>query len=144
MEKLINKLSKELKYLGTTEDENSITIKVASKRDSAVCPNCNSTSTSVQSKYNKKFQDLPLKGKTVYIQLVNRTFNCSNPNCKCMFVESFDFIEPNQHDTKRLIKHILEVSSTCSNRAAEKKLREEGIQVGKSTIARLMSIYKSE
>ena len=108
------------------------------------CPQCGKLSNSVQAKYIKKFQDLPIDGKTVYIKINNRVFNCINNECDLdMFSEQYDFVDFKKNKTKRLFKHILDVSSTTSNRKAEKILKDEGIVVGKSAIALLLAENKS-
>ena len=56
-------------------------------------------------------------------------------------LDTLDWEELNK--TKRLFKHILDVSSTTSNRKAEKILKDEGIVVGKSAIALLLAENKS-
>lgn len=141
----IKKLCKKLEVIKVDETDNKVLISVKSTIKECKCPRCGQFSNSVNSKYDKKYQDLPINGKTVYLTLENRVFECRNKECEeTYFAETFDFAEQGQNKTNRLIERILEVSRTTSNRTAEKILREEGIVVGKSTIALLLSKYKSE
>ncbi len=61
-----------------------------------------------------------------------------------MFSEQYDFVDFKKNKTKRLFKHILDVSTTTTNRKAEKILKAEGIIVGNSSIALLLAENKSE
>ncbi len=141
----IKKLSKKLEILKVEESDKEILITVNSTVKECKCPVCGHYSNSIQTKYNKKYQDLPIDGKTVYIKLVNKVFECKNEECaETYFAEIYDFTEQGQNKTNRLIEHILEVSSTTSSRNAEKLLRDEGIVIGKSTISVLLTKYKSE
>ena len=145
MQDYIKKLSENLNFINETVEGNNLIINVASTEKECRCPNCGKLSKSVQAKYLKKFQDLPINGKTVYIKIYNRVFNCTNTKCDLdMFAEQYSFVEFKQNKTKRLVKHILDVSNECSTREAEKKLRDEGILIGKSTIALLITKYKSK
>ena len=144
MNNYIKKLSKNLVFLNRLDTDKEIVITVDSTIKECICPQCGKLSNSVQAKYIKKFQDLPIDGKTVYIKINNRVFNCINNECDLdMFSEQYDFVDFKKNKTKRLFKHILDVSSTTSNRKAEKILKDEGIVVGKSAIALLLAENKS-
>lgn len=145
MNDYIKNLSKNLVYLNKIETEDEIVISVESSIKECRCPQCGKLSNSVQAKYLKKFQDLPINGKTTYIKINNRVFNCVNNDCSLdMFSEQYDFVDFKKNKTKRLFKHILDVSTTTTNRKAEKILKAEGIIVGKSSIALLLAENKSE
>ncbi|MBS5587374.1 MAG: transposase [[Clostridium] spiroforme] len=100
-----------------------------------ICPYCGRPSQKCHSKYKKSFNDLPMHGKNVVIEIINRKMFCNNPNCSHKtFAETYDFIERSQKKTKRLIQHIIDTSKNMSSILAQNTLRKSGGNVGKSTI----------
>lgn len=114
-------------------------IYVTSIRLEAACPFCGGTSTKVHSKYQKSFQDLPMQGYKVIILLNNRKMFCLNPDCNhTTFAERFDFIGNKAKKTKRLEDEIIRLSLNCSSIAASQILKNNVVEVGKSTICQLL------
>ena len=134
-------LDQNLEYINHTIDDNNgyCYIYVKSKRVEAICPFCNTPSSKVHSIYKKTFQDLPIQGYKVLIILTNRKMFCKNPECiHTTFAERFDFIGNKAKKTKRLEEEIIRLSLNCSSIAAALILKDNTVEVGKSTICQLL------
>jgi transposase len=108
---------------------------VQSTRRECMCPDCQTISSRIHSRYNRSFQDLPIQGKKVLITLSNRKMFCDNLSCdRTTFAESFSFIENKAKKTKRLKETILEISLTQSSVSAATYLTQHVADVKKSTI----------
>ena len=135
MDELIKILDKNLAYLNHEILEDTIYIKVASNRESFVCPACKKESTKTHSHYTRTFQELPIQDKKVIIILDNRKFFCKNKECSNItFSETFDCIEFKSKKSKRLVEYIINASMKLSTIDARKILKKSGVNVSKSTI----------
>lgn len=134
----LKELSPNLKYLNHIENDKEIIINVESKIKKLSCPMCGYESDSVNTKYLKKIEDLPINNKIVNIKIMNRVMKCKNPNCsQKTFSEQYDFMEINDTKTTRLLEKIREVASKYTLRKAAEVLKSEGIKVGKSTLGNI-------
>ena len=134
-------LSSNLKYLNHVENDKEIIINVESKIKKLSCPMCGYESDSVNTKYLKKIEDLPINNKIVNIKIMNRVMECKNPNCsQKTFSEQYDFMEINDTKTTRLLERIREVASKYTLRKAAEVLKSEGIKVGKSTLGNIKKL----
>ena len=127
MEGLLTPLDKNL-YVDCcriTDDE--IIFDVSSNSNSMSCPGCGHISTSIHDFYLTRIQDLPIQGKTVYLNLLVRRFKCQNPTCfKKTFSETFSFREPKAQKTTRLMKLIANLAENRSSLGMVKDLEELG------------------
>ena len=134
----LKELSPNLKYLNHIENDKEIIINVESKIKKLSCPMCGYESDSVNTKYLKKIEDLPINNTIVNIKIMNRVMDCKNPNCsQKTFSEQYDFMEINDTKTTRLLEKIREVASKYTLRKAAEVLKSEGIKVGKSTLGNI-------
>lgn len=137
----LKELSPNLKYLNHIENDKEIIINVESKIKKLRCPMCGYESDSVNTKYLKKIEDLPINNKIVNIKIMNRVMECKNPNCsQKTFSEQYDFMEINDTKTTRLLERIREVASKYTLRKAAEVLKSEGIKVGKSTLGNIKKL----
>ncbi len=135
MQEYINMLSSNLQLISVEDENNHITFTVKSSISNPTCPHCGMSSNKCHSKYFKSFDDLPLNGKRVTINILNRKMFCLNPNCNHKtFSENFDFVEKRAKKTIRLKNHIVDISVNMSSISAQNLLRKSGIKIGKSTI----------
>lgn len=136
----ISELSKNIRLINKEETDTKITYFVESKLKELECPCCHTKSSSVHSLTPRICQDLPEKGKTVYISITNnRMMKCKNPNCEVKrFKEQYDFLKDNEKLTIRLRQHILDVAYTMSNLKTVASLKAEGIQIEKTAISVMM------
>ena len=145
MDELIKLLDPNLMYISHNIDGDTINIHVESIREDSICPYCDEPSIKVHSRYERKFQDLPIQDKKVRIILNNRKYFCYNENCKHKtFAESFAFFKPKATKTIRLQDKILEVSISQSSISASKYLRRNVANVSKSTICNLLKKRRAD
>ena len=139
MDEIIKLLDKNLDYISHEFIDDVYYIKVCSNRIEVICPFCNTISINPHSFYKRSFQDLPIQGKKVVIQLNNRKMHCNNPNCShTTFAERFDFISSKAKKSERLKDEIVNVSLNCSSVAAAHLLKKAAIDVRKSTICNMI------
>ena len=144
MEELIKMLDENLDYVAHEIQDEYILITVTANRKELICPRCNTPSSKVHSCYPRKFQDLPIQGKKVYIVIENRKMFCKNPKCEHKtFAESFSFLPRNGKRTMRLEEEIVKISLTCSSLTASKLLSARVANIGKTAICRLLKKRQS-
>lgn len=103
-------LSPNLEFVSMYSNDDCIIFQVQSKIKDPICTYCGT-----HSKYKKSFNDLPMHGKNVVIEIINRKMFCNNLNCGYKkFAEMYDFIERSQKK-KRLIQHIINTSKNMSS-----------------------------
>jgi len=113
LEETIQELDEQFEYITHEYRGNRIIIHVKSKRQEVTCPYCGQKSKKIYSKYTRRCQDLPIQGKTVFIEIESRKLFSENPDCeKKTFVEPFDCIREYARMTKRLEEKI-ELYSNC-------------------------------
>ena len=139
MNDLIRMLDENFVYLEHQLFDEYIAIQVESNRDEAPCPYCGAMSCRVHSTYERSFQDLPIQGKKVYVNIINRKYFCDNRDCpNTTFAESFDCLKPKAKKSTRLIDEIMKISVEVSSVAASKMLRDGVADVSKSTICDML------
>lgn len=139
MDDLVKLLDENLEYIDHKIIEDTIYINVKSSKVEAYCPECNTASKRIHSRYQRSFQDLPISGKKIVIILNNRKFFCNNQDCnKKTFSEKSNFIEDKAKKTKRLEDEIINLSKNMSSISASKLLRENIATVGKSTVCNIL------
>lgn len=139
MNELIKLLDENLEYIDHELIKDTICINVKSSKKEASCPDCNTSSQRIHSRYKRSFQDLPISGKKSVIILNNRKFFCNNKDCKRRtFSEKFDFIGDKAKKTKRLEDEIINLSKNMSSISASKLLRQNIATVGKSTVCNIL------
>lgn len=144
MNALVKLLDENLEYQSHSLDGDTIYLNVSSTRHEVSCPFCGMTATKVHSFYKKSFQDLPIQDKKVFIILMNKKFFCENSSCsQKTFAERFDFIKDKQKKTTRLEKTIREMSLNCSTITASNLLKQNVVQVSRTTISNLLKKTKS-
>ncbi len=77
------------------ESSDRITISAHSTALQAGCPECEQSSASVHSHFQRRPCDLPVSGKAVRLVIRVRRFRCRNPGCpKSIFVERLPNLVP--------------------------------------------------
>ena len=143
MEELVKLLDESLEYIEHEIFDGIIYIQVASIHESAFCPYCGTESHRIHSRYERRFQDLPIQGKKVEIILNNRKYFCENPACtQKTFAESFSCLPFKGKRSKRLTEEIVRFSMEVSAVTASALLRKGVAKVGKSTICNLLKKQK--
>lgn len=143
MDEIVKMLDRNLDYISHEIINDVYYIKVKSNRDKVICPFCKTVSVNPHSYYKRSFQDLPIQGKKVIIQLNNRKMNCKNTKCQyTTFAERFDFLGNKARKSERLEEAINNISLNCSSVTASHILKKEAIDVGKSTICNMIKKKK--
>lgn len=139
MDELIKLLYENLEYINHEIIKDTIYINIKSSKQEACCPDCNTLSKKIHSRYQRIFQDLPISGKKAVMILSNRKFFCNNVDCsRITFSEKFEFIEDKAKKTKRLEDEIISLSKNMSSISASKLLRKNIATVGKSTVCNIL------
>ncbi len=139
MDEFIKQLDLNLDYISHEINNGKCYITVASNRKEVTCPFCGRPSSRIHSSYNRTFQDLPMQGNKVFIIIRNRKMFCDNSDCNhTTFAERFDFISCKAKKTRRLEDEIVRLSINCSSIAASKALKENVVDIGKSTVCNLL------
>jgi transposase len=71
----------DLQMVACSLSEQDMTVTVASRRGSALCPICHRWSHRVHARFTRTLADLPWGGHIVRIQLQGRRFRCDNRRC---------------------------------------------------------------
>ena len=105
-------------------------IAVIATAETACCPLCGETSSSVHCHYQRTLRDVPCAGRPVQLRLTMRKFSCRNPHCsRKVFAERLpDFIEPWARMTIRYSRQVTSIGlATCGKGGARLAAR-----IGKS------------
>lgn len=145
MEELLTSPDEDIEYVSSELIDDTIEIKIESRRSMGICPYCGKTSEKIHSHYTRILQDLPIQGKKVRLILNNRKYFCVNKKCMHKtFAETFDFYEPKATATKRLKEEIVRIAVAQSSVSAASYLSENVARVGKSTICTLLKKTKKK
>jgi len=121
------------------ETEKSFLFYCSRKGDIALCPSCHQPASKVRNYYQRRIQDQPITGHTVWLIFRLRRFNCLNPQCpRKEFVETLDFAPEKTRRTNRLDKSILEIAYKQSSMSAAKELNDQGILIKHTTICTML------
>ncbi len=135
MDELIGQLDANLKVDNLKVNHQTIEFWIHSKASEAQCPKCHQYSHKIHGHYSHTIQDLPIQGKTVYLHIDVKRFQCTNPQCSVKtFGEQFEFSEPKAQKTKRLVDTIVDLSLDKSSLTAVYDFHQIGIKVKKSSL----------
>lgn len=117
MTKLIN--LERVKFKDVDIQEDRVHIFVASMHDIQLCPNCHKPTSKLVDVTPKVYRDLNFFGRTCYVEIDLRRFECRD--CFSTFSEPLSFVEPYRHFTKRFEREVYECCrETTATYAAEK------------------------
>lgn len=138
-QKIIKLLDSNLECTDCRIKDNKIIMDIQSMQKQAECPFCKVSSDKIHSVYQREIQDIPLHGRQTILLLKTRKMFCFNPEC-ChkTFSEPFEFVSPKSKKTKRLINKIRMTSVKLSSVSASALLKNEGVQVSKTTICEML------
>ena len=143
MKELVKLLDKQLKYEGHEIKGNEIHIRVTSRRNVLNCPYWGKKSRKVHSKYRRMIRDMPISGKKVYMEIVNRKMFCTNVKCtKKTFSERYDFVGSKEKKSKRLEKEIISIGLNSSSTEAARMLSRNTVKISASTVRNLLKKWK--
>ncbi len=115
--KLINLESVKFKDIDIQED--TVRVLVTPVHNAGLCPRCCRPTFMLVDIKPKVYRDLDLAGRTCYIEIDLRRFECTD--CFCTFTEPLSFTEPHRHYTSRFEHQIYECcQETTATYAASK------------------------
>ena len=129
-----------LKITNILEDTKVIKISLKSQSNNCICPNCNKTSNKYHGTYVSKFQDLPILGKRVLLEINSYEYKCENIDCSNKtIVESFDgFISYYSRMTDRLSDFLCTLALETSCEGAARIAKNMNIKVSGDTIIKIL------
>lgn len=129
-----------LEIYDIVSDEKQITIYMKSKSKECICPVCGTVSTKHHGTYHRRVQDLPIFGKSVWLDINAFEYRCENPDCRTVSnVESFQgFLRYQKRMTDRCAFFICALALETSCEAAAAVCRAMGIQVSGDTVIRML------
>jgi transposase len=123
---------------GVDSADSRIRIDISVDSNSAKCPDCGGTSTSVHSSYLRRLRDLPILGNPVEVTASARWFRCRASGCsRVTFVESLYW--PARRHAQRtqrgavVLRSLVSLLSSTLRAALAFSL---GIRTGSSTLLR--------
>ena len=139
MKDMIKMLDPTLKYERHDIVEDTIHIRVKSKRKILACPYCGEKSRKTHSKYHRTVQDLPMSGKKVYIEIECRKMFCRNADCnKKSFAEKIGFVGSKGKKSLRLEKEIINIAMNSSSVEAAKMLNRSTVKISSGTVRNVL------
>ena len=113
-------------------------IEVIATAETACCPLCGETSSSVHCHYQRSLRDVPCAGRPVQLRLTVRKFTCRNAYCeRKVFAERLpDFAEPFARMTLRYDQQIASIGLATCGKGGARLAARLGIRTTRQTILR--------
>ena len=132
---------KELKIVRVTSStDQQICIDMQSLTTEFTCPACHTVSHKHHGSYHRHVQDLPILGKTVWLDICAWDYECCSDDCKVgSTAEDFpDFLQHNKRMTERCAALICAIALNSSCEAAANICKRMGIRISGDSIIRLL------
>ena len=138
-QKIIKLLDSNLECTDCRIKDKKIIMDIQSTKKQLECPFCKTLSDKIHSVYQREIQDIPIHNRQTILLLKTRKMFCLNPEChQKTFSEPFEFVSPKSKKTKRLIDKIQMTSVKLSSVSSSALLKNEGVQVSKTTICEML------
>jgi len=137
------------RILGIREKTEGYEFNLLSTSSSACCPQCGLSNSRAHSFQERSARDLPILGKPVLLEIIQKRYFCDNKNCETdIFTERNGIINHYSQFTTRCREYMLAVAVHVSCEAAVKILAYQGIRVSGDTLLNMLKAagndYKSE
>ncbi|MEL7567544.1 MAG: ISL3 family transposase [Dehalobacterium sp.] len=131
---------KEVKITQITEKSNGITIHLKSLTHSHVCPKCSEIATSYHSTYKRTIQDLPILGKSVYLNVTAYRYHCENSECdqKVFSEELSGFTGKYRRMTSRLEDFVITLALNTSCEGTARICKHMNINISGDTVIKIL------
>ncbi|SDI63002.1 ISL3 family transposase [Desulfosporosinus hippei] len=131
---------KEVKITQVLENSNGIIIFIKSLTHSHVCPKCGQTTKSYHSTYRRRIQDLPILGKSVYLNVSAYRYNCENKSCeqKVFSEELSGFTGKYRRMTSRLEDFIITLALNTSCEGTARICKQMNIKISGDTVIKIL------
>src|SRR6266487_792137 len=117
-----------------------IMLTLCATSPTAMCPDCGTLSTRIQSRYCRMVHDLPNRGRPVHLVLHVRRFRCQKSTCaRKIFAEQFPALtRPHAQRSIRLQEALRHLGIALGGQAGTHLGSELGISGSRDTILRLV------
>jgi transposase len=119
-------------------ESGKVILSVLSTRRKSKCPGCKKYSTRLHGYYFRKVNDLPMLGRSVFINLKVGKYYCQNNRCsRKVFTERFtDHFLPYKRSTTRLTEKLLKVALLMGGNPGKKLCDTLNIKTSSSSLIR--------
>lgn len=123
------------------ETDNQLTIQMKSLTKTSQCPKCHEVCHTHHNAYVRKVQDLPILGKTVFLEITTYSYDCPNLAChvKTITEDYTHFLSAYSRMTERCMDFICMLALETSCESCAKICRKIGIQTSGDTVIRLLT-----
>ena len=120
--------------------QTTLTFNLSATSDTAQCPLCGYTSAKIQSRYQRKLNDLPWANHSVQFALQTRRFFCHNPNCeRKIFCERLDQLtSAYARQTTRLHDWLSSLAFALGARPGARLASKQGLSVSRHKLLRII------
>jgi hypothetical protein len=121
-------------------DDSEVQILVRSRQADAACPDCETVSAGVHSRYQRRVTDRPISGRPVSIVLTVRRFFCPSIGCsRRTFAEQFDGLAGRRRRrTTGLLGMLQPVAVALAGRPGARLAARMAVVVSRMTLLRLV------
>lgn len=129
-----------LEIYDIVSNENKITIYMKSTSKECICPTCGTISKKHHGTYHRRVQDLPIFGKSVWLDITAYEYQCENPDrSNVSNVETFQgFLRYRRRMTDRCAFFICALALETSCEATADICKAMGVQVSGDTVIRML------
>jgi transposase len=130
----------DIEITGIIEMEKEINIIIKSTTHEQICPVCGAISHTYHSTYKRKIHDLPILGKSVYLNVTAYRYYCDNQECtQKIFCEELDgFTGRYRRMTLRLEDFVVTLALNTSCEGTSRICKQMGINVSGDTIIKIL------
>lgn len=131
----------EMSITEVIQNEKEIYIHVSVQSKNCVCPKCGTISEHKHSTYKRKIQDLPILGKTTYLNVIAYEYQCDNSSCDVTtFVENVDgFLNYYSRMTERYEDFICTLALETNCEGGARICRSMNLKTSGDSIIRLLT-----
>lgn len=131
----------EMSITEVIQNEKEIYIHVSVQSKNCVCPKCGTISGHKHSTYKRKIQDLPILGKTTYLNVIAYEYQYDNSSCDVTtFVENVDgFLNYYSRMTERYEDFICTLALETNCEGGARICRSMNLKTSGDSIIRLLT-----
>lgn len=131
---------KEVKINQVIESNSGIIILLKSMTHSHGCPKCGQITKSYHSTYKRRIQDLPILGRSVYLNVTAYRYNCDNSSCdqKVFAEELSGFTGKYRRMTSRLEDFIIMLALNTSYEGTARICKQMNINISGDTVIKIL------
>ena len=130
----------EVKIMQVIDNDNGINIFLKSLTHNHICPKCGQITKSYHSTYKRRIQDLPILGKSVYLNVTAYRYYCENISCdqKVFCEELGGFSGKYRRMTSRLEDFIITLALNTSCEGTARICKQMNINISGDTVIKIL------